>query len=304
MPLSALDNIRSRLHGVSAVPVTPFGPSGKLDVEALRTVVQRIVEAGVEVVVPCGNTGEQASLTPEEADRVPAVTLEASGAAAVIVGVGGDVRTAARRAARAVELGAAGVMVHYPTDPYLADDGLVRYYDEIASATSGAVIPYVRGRGLSPRVLDSLAERESVVALKYAVPDVLAFAAFADRYGEAMIPVCGLAELWAPFFWIVGARGFTSGLVNVVPRLSVAMHDALRDGEYGRAMELWRQVEPFERLRARHANANNVPVVKEAMAILGLLADASVRPPLAPLSAEDRGELERLLATLADGTWA
>ena len=304
MPLSALDDIRSRLHGVSAVPVTPFGPSGELDEEALRTVVQRIVEAGVEVVVPCGNTGEQASLTPEEADRVRAVTLEASGAAAVIVGVGGDARTTARRCARAVELGAAGVMVHYPTDPYLADEGLVRYYEEIASATGGAVIPYVRGRGLSPRVLDSLAERESVVALKYAVPDVLAFAAFADRYGEAIIPVCGLAELWAPFFWIVGARGFTSGLVNVVPRLSVAMHDALRDGEYGRAMELWRQVEPFERLRARHENANNVPVVKEAMAILGLLADASVRPPLAPLSAEDRGELERLLATLAEGTWA
>lgn len=303
MSASAFDDIRSRLSGISAVPVTPFRAGGEVDEEALGGIVRRVVDAGIDVVVACGNTGEQASLSAEEADRVIAQTLEAAGAASVIVGVGGDVRTAAAHARRAVALGAAGVMVHFPTDPYLSDDGLVRYYGELAAATDGAVVPYVRGQGLSNVVLDALAERENVVAVKYAVPDLLAFAAFADRYGEALVPICGLAELWAPAFWLVGARGFTSGLVNVVPRLSVALLEALRASEYERAMALWRAVEPFERLRARHASANNVPVVKEAMQVLGLLADASVRPPLSPLRADDRAELETIVRSLTAEAW-
>jgi 4-hydroxy-tetrahydrodipicolinate synthase len=295
--IPARDDVRSRLSGISAVPVTPFAPGGELDEQALGAVVRRIVDAGIELVVACGNTGEQSSLTPAEADRVTAVTLEAAGTATVIVGVGGDARTATAKAARAVELGAAGVMIHFPTDPYLADDGLRRYYGELASATEGVVVPYVRGQGLSTSVLDSLAERENVVAVKYSVPDVLAFAAFAARYGEAMIPICGLAELWAPFFWLAGARGFTSGLANVFPLLSVALLESLRAGDSGRAMDLWHTIEPFERLRAGHANGNNVPVVKEAMARLGLIGP-TVRPPLAPLDEPDRAQLVAILERL------
>lgn len=294
---AALEDVRSRLRGISAVPVTPFTSTGDLDEAALGAVVRRIVEAGIELVVACGNTGEQASLTASEADRVTAVTLEAAGAASVIVGVGGDVRTAAANAARAGELGAVGVMVHFPTDPYLSDEGLVRYYGELVSATDGVVVPYLRGQGVSTTVLDSLAERERVVAVKYSVPDVLAFAAFAARYGEAMIPICGLAELWAPFFWLAGARGFTSGFVNVVPRLSVALLEALRAGESERVISLWRAIEPFERLRAAHASANNVPVVKEALAMLGLI-EPTVRPPLAPLDELDRAQLASILERL------
>jgi 4-hydroxy-tetrahydrodipicolinate synthase len=297
VPTSARDDVRSRLSGISAVPVTPFAREGELDEQALRAVVSRIVEAGIDVVVACGNTGEQASLTPAETNRVTAATLEAAGSATVIVGVGGDVRTAAAKASCADELGAAGVMVHFPADPYLSDVGLVRYYAELASATEGVVVPYVRGQGLSNSVLDSLAGLENVVAVKYAVPDVLAFAAFADRYGHALVAICGLAELWAPFFWLAGARGFTSGLVNVVPTLSVALLDALRAGDFGRAMELWRAIEPFERLRARHANANNVPAVKEAMAMLGLIGP-TVRPPLASLGEQDRVELAAIVEAL------
>jgi 4-hydroxy-tetrahydrodipicolinate synthase len=295
--IHALDDVRSRLSGISAVPVTPFAPGGELDEQALGVVVRRIVEAGIELVVACGNTGEQASLTALEADRVTAVTIEGAGTATVIVGVGGDVRTAAAKAARATELGAAGVMVHFPTDPYLSDEGLVRYYSELASATEGVVVPYLRGQGVSTRVLDPLAELENVVAVKYSVPDVLAFAAFASRYGEAMIPICGLAELWAPFFWLAGARGFTSGLVNVFPRPSMALLEALRAGETEQVIGLWRAIEPFERLRAGHASANNVPVVKEAMAMLGLIGP-TVRPPLAPLDESDRVQLPAILERL------
>src|SRR5207237_1441465 len=157
-----------------------------------------------------------------------------------------------------------------PTDPYVSDDGLIAYYTALAKTTDAAVVPYLRGRGLSTRVLDSLAETPNVIAVKYAIPDLLAFGEFTSRYGKAFGPLCGLAELWAPFFWLAGARGFTSGLANVVPQLSRALLAALQAGDYAGAMELWRVIEPFERLRARHDNGNNVPVVKEALERLGL----------------------------------
>jgi 4-hydroxy-tetrahydrodipicolinate synthase len=294
-----LETVRLRLAGISAIPVTPFATDGGIDEAGLRAVVERIVSSGIELLVACGNTSEQASLTDAELEVVTAATLDAAGGAAVLAGVRGDLRTASGQAARAAELGAAGIMIHYPTDPFHRDGGLVSYYRELAAATSGAVVVYVRGGGLPLTVIDLLAETENVVGLKYAVPDVLTFARIVARHGDAFVPVCGLAELWAPFFWLAGARGFTSGLANVVPGLSLALLEFLRLGDYDRAMAVWGALEPFERLRARHASGNNVPVVKEALAILGL-SDGSVRPPLAPLDDDDRRELEHVVATLVD----
>lgn len=294
---TTLDRLRAQLAGVSAIPVTPFDERGEIDELELRRVVRWIAEAGVEVLVACGNTGEQASLTEAEAARVTALTVEAASRATVLAGVGGDLRTATRHAVRAIEAGAAGVLIHYPNAPYTSEAGLAAYYAALAEATDGAVVLYLRGRGLSLRILDGLAERPQVIAVKYAIPDPVAFAEIASRY-ETFVPICGLAELWAPFFWPAGARGFTSGLVNVAPKLSLAMLAALRANDYIRAMELWRVLEPFERLRARHDNGNNVPVVKEAMELLGLIESGSVRPPLARLSDDDRSELAGIVPAL------
>ena len=112
------------------------------------------------------------------------------------------------------------------------------------------------------------------------------------------MPICGLAELWAPFFALAGGRGFTSGLVSVDATLPLRLCAALEAGDWPAAMEAWRAIRPFEQLRARHDAGNNVPVVKEAMELEGLLPCALVRPPLAPLSAEDRAELAEVLRGL------
>ncbi len=295
--MAQFDDLRERLRGISAIPVTPFRQDGDVDEEALAGIVRRVVEGGADVVVACGNTSEHFSLTAAERERVAAVTVRASGSVPVLVGVGGDIRTAVHELEHGVELGAAGAMVHYPTHPYVSRMGLVEYYEALARSTDGAIVPYVRGAGLPAPVLDRISRLPTVVAVKYAIPDPVAFGELVARLHDALVPVCGLAELWAPFFWLSGAQGFTSGLVNVAPRLSRAMLDALRAGEFGRAMELWRVVEPFERLRARHGNGNNVPVVKQALELLGVLS-GTVRPPLARLSPDDRDELDRILPAL------
>jgi 4-hydroxy-tetrahydrodipicolinate synthase len=108
---------------------------------------------------------------------------------------------------------------------------------------------------------------------------VAAFAALVDAAAGGFAWTCGLAERYAGFYWSAGARGFTSGLANVVPRLPLALLAALRDGDGALASEARTDAGAFEEIRARHQDAYNVPVVKVAMDALGL-AGGPVRPPL------------------------
>lgn len=107
--------------------------------------------------------------------------------------------------------------------------------------------------------------------------------------------IAGLAELSAPGYFAVGATGFTSGLVNVDPAISLGMFHALSTGDYPAAMAVWERIRPFEELRAANGNANNVSVVKDALAQLGLCRP-DVRPPSRLLTA---GERERLFGLLS-----
>ncbi len=116
-----------------------------------------------------------------------------------------------------------------------------------------------------------------------------------DRRGDGRGRVGGLAETWAPFCWQAGARGFTSGLGNVAPALALALRDALRTGDLQEAMRLWRELLPFEQLRSRHREANDIAVVKAALDRVGL-AGGPPQPPLSPLRDEDAAALEHILA--------
>jgi 4-hydroxy-tetrahydrodipicolinate synthase len=107
--------------------------------------------------------------------------------------------------------------------------------------------------------------------------------------------LAGAAELTAPAFWAVGARGFTSGLANVAPGLALSMLDALRAGDFGAAMKVWESVRRFEELRLAESSADNVSVVKEALAQLGLCG-ADVRPPSRRLPEHIKQEISGILS--------
>src|SRR5204863_83496 len=113
--------------------------------------------------------------------------------------------------------------------------------------------------------------------------------------------LAGAAELTAPAYWACGARGCTSGLANVTPELPLAMLDALRAGDFGQAMKVWEKARRFEELRAADASADNVSVVKEALAQLGLCR-ADVRPPSRPLPPFVKDELSGVLTGGCDKT--
>lgn len=289
------ERFRARLRGVNAIPVTPFRADGELDEAAFRDGVRFLVERGMASVYPGGNTGEFYSLDREEAKRVVALAAEeAAGRALVVAGVGHDAKTAAALAAHAEACGADGVMVHQPAHPFQRADGVLDYYRAIAAATSLPIVLYARGEAVSPELLRGAAGIPNVVGVKYAVNHLPAFASAVREIGDALVWICGTAETWAPFFYAAGAVGFTSGLANVDPGRALAMAGALERGRFEEAMRIWGEVRPFEALRERHANGNNVSVVKEAMAQLGR-SNGVVRPPAAPLREEEKREVTRFL---------
>ncbi|MER6082766.1 dihydrodipicolinate synthase family protein [Streptomyces sp. NPDC001833] len=295
----AFETQRAALADVVAIPVTPFAVDGSVDQDAHRALLRRLLDGGIRTLTPNGNTGEFYALTLEERRLVTELTLDETGdRAVVLVGVGHDVATAVAAARHARAHGAQMVMVHQPVHPYVSQAGWVDYHRAVAASVPElGVVPYLRNAQLSGARLAELADAcPNVIGVKYAVPDAARFAAFARDAGlDRFVWVAGLAEPYAPSYFSAGATGFTSGLVNVAPAVSLNMIEALRSGDYPAAMKVWEQIRRFEELRAANGSADNVTVVKEALAALGLCR-RDVRPPSRQLPEEERAEVAAIAA--------
>ena len=296
----AYETQRAALAGVVAIPVTPFAEDGGVERDTYRALLRRLLDGGIQAVTPNGNTGEYYALDPAERRAVVELTLaEARPDTQVLVGVGLDVTSAIEAARHAEQAGAQMVMVHQPVHPYVSAEGWVEYHRAIAEAVPAlGVVPYVRNPAVTGERIARLGELcPNVIGVKYAVPDAARFAAVARDAGlDRFVWIAGLAELYAPSYFAVGATGFTSGLVNVAPGVSTEMLRALREGDYPAAMKVWEQIREFEDLRAAEQSADNVSVVKEALAALGLCR-RDVRPPSRLLHAD----LRERVATLVRG---
>ncbi len=296
--------LRQALATVAAIPVTPFGPDGAPDWDAHTRIIGRLLDAGITLVTPNGNTGEFSTLTAAEARQAAESAAAAcAGRAEVLAGVGLDIPGAIAAGEHARSVGAQMIMVHQPTSPYLSADGWVDYHRAIAGALPGlGVVLYIRDPRITGQHIARLADAcPNVLGVKYGVRDPVLMAAVARDAGlDRFTWLAGLAELTAPACWTAGATGFTSGLVNVAPQLALAMLASLRDGDLAGAMKVWEQARPFEELRAADSSADNVSVVKEALAQLGLCR-ADVRPPSHQVSPQVRGQISDILATWGMG---
>ena len=297
------DQLRGALATVAAIPVTPFGPDGQVDWEAHARLIRRMVDTGVRLVTPNGNTGEFYALTAAETRGATESAVAAVGGAQgrradVLAGVGHDLATAIEAGRHARDNGVRMIMVHQPVGPYMSAAGWLDYHRIIAGALPDmGVVLYLRDPRIGARHIRLLGDLcPNVIAVKYGVGDPVRFAAVARDAGlDRFTWLAGLAELTAPACWTAGARGFTSGLVNVAPGLSLSMLEALRNGDAAGAMKAWDLCRPFEELRAADSSADNVSVVKEALAQLGLCR-ADVRPPSHRVPEEVRGQISGILA--------
>ncbi|HWL98262.1 MAG TPA: dihydrodipicolinate synthase family protein [Nocardioidaceae bacterium] len=292
-----LGELRTLLQDVVAIPVTPFGSNGGIAEATFRSLVERMAHAGISVLTAGGNTGEYYALSAAERRRVVELTVQAAPGATVVAGVGLDLTTAIAEAQAARAAGAHCLMVHQPVHPFRSVQGWVDYHAAIARSVPGlALIPYVKDDRIDAAAIHALAAAcPALVAVKYAVPDAVRFAALVeDTASLELVWLCGLAEYWAPFFAVGGSQGFTSGLTTIDPPRSRGLLAALRSGDHAAAREQWSQIRRFEELRAAQGSQHNVSVVKEALAQLGL-CERTVRPPLSEVPASTADEVAAIL---------
>lgn len=290
--------LHQALSGVVATSITPFLENGEVDYPALKANAEYLVAGGADVIVPCGNTAEFFHLTVDEAKKVTRIVTETvAGRAPVITGIGYALPTALELGRYAQQVGVDAVMVHQPNQTHSSQDGVAKYIEAICDALEIGVIPYKRHSNvISDATLERVIKRPNLIAVKYAEPDVRAAQEIVSRTRDQthVIWVNGIAESWAPAFRLAGMTGFTSGLVNAAPQLSAQFRDAMRDDNTMETQRLWELLKPFEYLRAKYSSANNVPVVKEACAQLGL-SGRTVRLPLTEVPPEDAKRISEIL---------
>jgi len=291
--------LREALNGISGILVTPFDAQDAICAAPLQPVVDRAVDAGVHVLVANGNTSEFYGLQAHEAERMVQVAAECvAGRVPLLGGVGRSVHEARALAKASARAGASALMVHQPPDPFVAPRGVVKYVQQIAEAAEGLpLVLYLRNENIGLATIESLCRIPEVIGVKWASPTPLVLAEMIRRTADRDLAwVGGLAEVWAPPLCAVGARGFTSGLINVFPERSVAIYNALEQSDYPLAMRLIGEMLPFEELRAQENNGANVTVVKAALQWMGNDCGATRAPSAWPLSATQQQQLDTLLA--------
>lgn len=295
-----IKRVRAALAGISGIHVTPYQADGSLDEAMLCKLVARIAEAGIHNIVSGGNTGEFFSLTFDEVVRLQAVAFAAMGDKPVKTAAVGRSLSEARATARlAASAGADALMAHHPLDPFAAPAAQADYFIAIAEETTLPVVAYLRSDAIPVADVVRIARHPNLAGIKFATPNLMHLAECIRATADCpAVWVCGLAEGWAPPFYAMGARGFTSGLVNVDPERSMAIWRALDGGDYEEARTLITPIAPFEALRTKHNNGANVTVVKEALMLDGWAVGPVRLPGLPRLAEADRSALARILGDL------
>jgi 4-hydroxy-tetrahydrodipicolinate synthase len=291
--------VRTALRGISGVHVTAWKSDGEADWALTGEIVARIAEAGIHNIVSAGNTGEFYPMTTDEVVRSHAVAAEAAaGKALVTAGIGRSLREAVSTGRLAARAGCDAVMVHHPLDPFAAPQSQADYFLAIAEALEIPLVAYVRSDAIGVKDLARVANHPNVAGVKFASSNMMLLAdCVRETQGSSANWICGLAEGWAAPFYALGARGFTSGLINVAPERSLAIWRALEAGDYDAARREVDAIAGFEKLRTKYGNGANVTVVKEALGLLGTNVGPVRLPGLPELNASERAELRAIVSS-------
>ena len=285
--------------GTGTALVTPFRRDGSLDEPALRRLVQRQIEAGIDFLVPCGTTGESPTLTHEEHLRVVEITVEvAAGKVPVLAGAGGYNTTEVISLARELaDLGADGILSVTPYYNKPTQEGFYQHYRAIATAVLLPIILYsVQGRtgvNIEPFTVKRLAEIKNIIGIKEASGNVSQMAAILNAVPDDFIVLSGDDAITLPLI-ALGGRGVISVVSNEIPAEMSQITRAALQGNFRAAREIHRRFHPL--MEINFVESNPIPV-KAAMAEMGLL-DAVWRLPLVPPKAENQSRIRGVLETL------
>jgi 4-hydroxy-tetrahydrodipicolinate synthase len=286
-----------KFEGSYVALVTPFDSEGRIDEDAFRALIRRQIKAGTTGLVPCGSTGEAATLTHEEFRRALEITLEESrGDVPVMAGIGTNATWKAVELAREAEsLGADALLVLAPYYNKPTQEGLHAHFRVVARETRLPVMLYnIPGRcgvNVAPATIARVAKDcPNVVAVKEAAGSLDQVSEILSLTPPSFTVMSGDDSLTLPMM-AVGARGVVSVLANVAPKETQALCDLFAKGEIKKARALHLKLFPL--IKALFVETNPIPV-KAALEMMGLCR-AEPRLPLTPLSAAARPALKKSL---------
>jgi 4-hydroxy-tetrahydrodipicolinate synthase len=275
----------ARLEGSMVAIVTPM-KDGAVDLRSLRELVEWQIFEGTDGLVPCGTTGEGATLTAKERAEVIRTTIEAArGRAVVIAGAGSNATHEAIESVKmAKELKADAALVVTPYYNKPTQEGLYRHYMAIWEATRFPVVAYnVPGRTCVDMVADTvarLAKAGAIAGIKEATANLDRQVQLVEKVGKGVIAYLSGDDFTVLPYIACGGQGVISVIGNIAPRAMKELVVAARKGDLARALD--KQVAMAELNRMMFVETNPGPV-KAAVALLGK-ATGELRLPLAPVS--------------------
>jgi 4-hydroxy-tetrahydrodipicolinate synthase len=284
--------------GAGVALVTPFKQDESLDEAALRRLVKRQVDGGIDVLVPCGTTGESVTLDAREHDRVIEIALEESGGRPVLAGAGSnDTRTAVEKTRRACALGAHGILSVGPYYNKPTPDGFVRHFSAIADASTAPIVVYnVPGRtgsNIDNKTLLKLAGHGNIKGVKEASGNIVQILEIL-RDRPSGFEVLSGDDAFTLAVMAGGGEGVISVCANQIPREMHELTAACAKGDFAAARKLHLRL--LSLMNLNFVESNPVPV-KSSLAMLGLCEDV-FRSPLAPAAAKTRELVKEALDQL------
>jgi 4-hydroxy-tetrahydrodipicolinate synthase len=285
-------------EGISTAIITPFR-DGDIDESALRTLIERQIDAGVNGLVPCGSTGESATMSHQEHARVIEITVSAvGGRVAVLAGTGSNnTREAIDLTQRAKDAGADGALLISPYYNRPTQDGIYEHYKAIAEQTGFPLVVYnVPGRtgsNILPGTLARLAGIDHVVGVKEACGDIGQIAEVIDQCPDGFAILSGDDSLTLPLV-ALGGHGLIATSANVAPVEMTQLVRACLDDDMQRARALHYKLLPL--FDALFCETNPIPT-KAALALMGLIGP-EIRLPLVDMTEANRERLQVVLKEL------
>jgi 4-hydroxy-tetrahydrodipicolinate synthase len=280
--------------------VTPFNEDGSFDEESYRQLIEFQIENGTDVIVPCGTTGESATLNHDEHERVIKVCIEqVGGRVPVIAGTGSNSTAEAISLSKhAKKMGADGVLLVSPYYNKPSQEGLYQHYKALAEAVALPQVLYnVPGRtGMNMEAATTirLAEFANIVAIKEASGNVTQSGEILAAAGDKIDILSGDDFLTLPLM-AIGAKGIISVSANAIPKEVKAMVSAINNGDWAAAKEMHLNLLKFH--NTMFIESNPVPV-KTALALMGKMR-ADVRLPLVAMSDNTLTTLKTVLKDYA-----
>jgi 4-hydroxy-tetrahydrodipicolinate synthase len=276
--------VTDRLKGCGTALVTPFAKDGAIDERALRALIDWQIEQGVHFLVPCGSTGEAATMTPAEHRRVVEITVEqVKGRVPIIAGAGSN--DTAKAVAMSKEMKAAGATHLLHVSPMYnkpPQRGIIAHFERIADATDLPIIVYnVPGRtgsNIEPKTTLALAQVKHIVAVKEASGNLGQITDILRERPEHFSVLSGDDELTLAVM-AAGGDGVISVVSNATPKPMAQLCEVASRGDFAAARKLHFQLLAW--MRAAFIESNPIPV-KAAMAMLGKMENR-LRLPLLPL---------------------